>query len=164
VGKRIYFCSASERWYAFQPGHQPVCQRHSRAHHLVGLASARLRMGQFSHLYCFFVSIVVPPQSMNRSLISTIRGKSSGGAFNRRHAPRPRFLDHRYCFVQHIRKPDVIRFTFRGIALSPMVSFAASAVIHAPTNAQTPRRGVFYRTVTWLSPVVVIAISKRTSA
>ena len=77
---------------------------------------------------------------------------------------QPRFLDHRTCVVQRIRKPGVIGFTFQGIALSSMVSFATSIVIHVLTNTQMPRREVVYRTVTWLSPVVVIAISKRTSA
>ena len=41
-------CSAKYAWYAFQPGHQQVCQRHSRAIKVFGLASAFFRMGQVS--------------------------------------------------------------------------------------------------------------------
>jgi hypothetical protein len=46
-------CSARCAWYAFQPGHQPVCQRHSRAIKDLGLASAFFRMGQVSQAKVF---------------------------------------------------------------------------------------------------------------
>ena len=45
--------SAKCAWYAFQPGHQPVCQRHSRAFKDLGLASAFFRMEQVSHAKVF---------------------------------------------------------------------------------------------------------------
>jgi len=35
-------------WYAFQPGHQPVCQRHSRDIKALGLASAFFRIAHVS--------------------------------------------------------------------------------------------------------------------
>jgi hypothetical protein len=44
----LFACSARYAWYAFQPGHQPVCQRHSRAIKVLGLASAFFLMTQVS--------------------------------------------------------------------------------------------------------------------
>ena len=41
-------CSARCAWYAFQPGHQPVCQRHSRDIKALGLVSAFFRIAQVS--------------------------------------------------------------------------------------------------------------------
>lgn len=41
-------CSARWAWYSFQPGHQRVCQRHSRAIKDLGFSSAFLRIGQVS--------------------------------------------------------------------------------------------------------------------
>jgi hypothetical protein len=40
-------------WQAYQPGHQPVCQRHSRAIKDLGLASAFFLMGQVSQAKVF---------------------------------------------------------------------------------------------------------------
>jgi hypothetical protein len=45
--------SARCAWYAFQPGHQRVCQRHSHAIKVFGLASAFFRMGQVSQAKVF---------------------------------------------------------------------------------------------------------------
>jgi hypothetical protein len=46
-------CSAKYAWYAFQPGHQPVCQRHSRANKDLGLVSAFFRTEQVSQAKAF---------------------------------------------------------------------------------------------------------------
>jgi hypothetical protein len=50
-----FACSARCAWYAFQPGHQPVCQRHSRAIKDLGLASAFFLVGQVSQAKVFFL-------------------------------------------------------------------------------------------------------------
>jgi hypothetical protein len=50
-----FACSARWAWYAFQPGHQVVCQRHSRAIKDFGLASAFCRIGQVSQPNAFSV-------------------------------------------------------------------------------------------------------------
>jgi hypothetical protein len=48
-----FVCLARWVWYAFQPGHQPVCQRHSRAMKDLGLASAFFLVGQVSQAKVF---------------------------------------------------------------------------------------------------------------
>jgi hypothetical protein len=67
-----YFWLAKWAWYAFQPGHQPVCQRQSRANKDLGLASAFFRIGQVSQVkvfsegavFCVFIvfSPTAPPR------------------------------------------------------------------------------------------------------
>jgi len=49
-----FACSARCAWYALQPGHQPVCQRHNRAKNDFGLASAFFLLGQVSQANVFF--------------------------------------------------------------------------------------------------------------
>ena len=43
-------------WYAFQPGHQVVCQRHSLERRALGFSSARARMGHVAQLEAFLAS------------------------------------------------------------------------------------------------------------
>jgi len=43
------YCSLARAvWYAFQPGHQPVCQRHNLAMREFGFCSARFRKPQLA--------------------------------------------------------------------------------------------------------------------
>src|SRR4030042_1821305 len=59
-------CAARCAWYAFQPGHQPVCHFHSRDMKDLGLASAFARAGQVSHAWVF-VEVEVLFVSMDAS-------------------------------------------------------------------------------------------------
>jgi hypothetical protein len=54
-----FWPSANCRWYAFQPGHQVVCQRQRRAINELGFSSARRRIGHVSHeASVFFISLI----------------------------------------------------------------------------------------------------------
>ena len=82
---------ASSRWYAFQPGHQPVCQRHRRANSVLGCASARFRIGQSAHLDPAIWSSLPPAKRPCQNGPAHLQGSTASGPPQRaRHIRRPR--------------------------------------------------------------------------